>query len=63
MIDSMKTIYKKNNPKAMRVTNRFYVQKLSLQALQDVRRKLWDWRILSRFAVGFKSTGFKPVLV
>ncbi len=36
---SMKIIVKKCFPKATQVTDRFYVQKLALEALQDIRVK------------------------
>lgn len=43
MANSMKTIAKKCFPKAMQVTDRFHVQKLALEALQDIRIKYrWD---------------------
>lgn len=43
MANSMKTICKKCFPKAMQVTDRFHVQKLALEALQDIRIKhRWD---------------------
>jgi len=43
MANSMKTIAKKCFPKAMQVTDRFHVQKLATQALQDIRIKhRWD---------------------
>lgn len=43
MANSMKTIAKKCFPKAMQVTDRFHVQKLALEALQDIRIKhRWD---------------------
>ena len=43
MANSMKTIAKICFPKAMQVTDRFHVQKLALEALQDVRIKhRWD---------------------
>ena len=39
----MKTICKKCFPRAMQVTDRFHVQKLALEALQDIRIKhRWD---------------------
>jgi len=43
MANSMKTICKKCFPKAIQVTDRFHVQKLALEALQDIRVKhRWD---------------------
>src|SRR5690606_10636764 len=43
MANSMKTIAKKCFPKAVHVTDRFHVQKLALEALQDIRIKhRWD---------------------
>lgn len=43
MANSMKIIAKKCFPKAVQVTDRFHVQKLALEALQDVRIKYrWD---------------------
>lgn len=39
MANSMKVIAKKCFPKAMQVTDRFHVQKLALEALQDIRIK------------------------
>jgi len=39
MANSMKVIAKKCFPKAMQVTDRFHVQKLALEALQDIRVK------------------------
>jgi transposase len=43
MANSMKTICKKCFPKATQVTDRFHVQKLALEALQDIRIKhRWD---------------------
>lgn len=43
MANSMKTICKKCFPKAIQVTDRFHVQKLALEALQDIRIKhRWD---------------------
>lgn len=43
MASSMKTIAKKCFPKAIQVTDRFHVQKLALEALQDIRIKhRWD---------------------
>jgi len=39
MANSMKMIAKKCFPKAMQVTDRFHVQKLALEALQDIRIK------------------------
>lgn len=43
MANSMKTIVKKCFPKAIQVTDRFHVQKLALEALQDIRIKhRWD---------------------
>ena len=43
MANSMKIIAKKCFPKAVQVTDRFHVQKLALEALQDIRIKhRWD---------------------
>ncbi len=43
MANSMKTIARKCFPKAIQVTDRFHVQKLTLEALQDIRIKhRWD---------------------
>ena len=43
MANSMKTIARKCFPKAVQVTDRFHVQKLALEALQDIRIKhRWD---------------------
>ena len=43
MANSMKTICRKCFPKAIQVTDRFHVQKLALEALQDIRIKhRWD---------------------
>ena len=43
MANSMKTIAKRCFPKAIQVTDRFHVQKLALEALQDIRIKhRWD---------------------
>ena len=39
MANSMKNIAKTCFPKAMQVTDRFHVQKLALEALQDIRIK------------------------
>lgn len=39
MANTMKTICKKCFPKAIQVTDRFHVQKLALEALQDIRVK------------------------
>lgn len=39
MAHSMKMIVKKCFPKATQVTDRFHVQKLALEALQDIRVK------------------------
>ncbi len=39
MANSMKTIVKKCFPKAIQVTDRFHVQKLAIEALQDIRIK------------------------
>ncbi|GGG27251.1 hypothetical protein GCM10011532_08340 [Christiangramia forsetii] len=39
MANSMKTIARKCFPKAIQVTDRFHVQKLTLEALQDIRIK------------------------
>ncbi len=39
MANSMKVIVKKCFPKAIQVTDRFHVQKLALEALQDIRIK------------------------
>jgi transposase len=43
MANSMKTIARKCFPEAVQVTDRFHVQKLALEALQDIRIKhRWD---------------------
>jgi len=43
MANSMKTIARKSFPKAIQVTDRFHVQKLAQEALQDIRIKhRWD---------------------
>ncbi|MCK0134947.1 transposase, partial [Arenibacter sp. S6351L] len=43
MANSMKTIAKQCFPKAVQVTDRFHVQKLALEALQDIRiNHRWD---------------------
>lgn len=43
MANSMKLIAKKSFPKAKKVTDRFHVQKLALEAVQEVRIRLkWD---------------------
>ena len=43
MANSMKLIAKKSFPKAKQVTDRFHVQKLALEAVQEVRIRLkWD---------------------
>lgn len=43
MANSMKTIARKCFPKAIQVIDRFHVQKLALEALQDIRIKhRWD---------------------
>lgn len=43
MANSMKSIVKKCFPKAIQVTDRFHVQKLAIEALQDIRIKhRWD---------------------
>ena len=39
MANSMKLIAKKCFPKAIQVTDRFHVQKLALEALQEIRIK------------------------
>ncbi len=39
MANSMKLIAKKCFPKAIQVTNRFHLQKLALEALQEIRIK------------------------
>ena len=47
MANSMKLIAKKAFPKAMQVTDRFHVQKLALEAVQEVRIKL-KWLALDQ---------------
>ena len=43
MANSMKLIAKKSFPKAIQVTDRFHVQKLALEALQEIRIKYrWE---------------------
>ena len=43
MANSMKLIAKKCFPKAIQVTDRFHVQKLALEALQEIRIKYrWE---------------------
>ena len=64
MANSMKTIAKKCFPKAMQVTDRFHVQKLALEALQDIRIKhRWNAIDLENEAIkNAKSTSltYKP---
>ncbi|MDO6739489.1 transposase, partial [Wenyingzhuangia sp. 2_MG-2023] len=45
MANSMKTISSKCFPKAIQVTDRFHVQKLAIEALQDLRIK-YRWKAL-----------------
>lgn len=47
MANSMKTISSKCFPKAIQVTDRFHVQKLAIEALQDLRIK-YRWEALDR---------------
>ena len=47
MANSMKMIAKKCFPKAMQVTDRFHVQKLALEALQDIRIK-YRWEAIDQ---------------
>ncbi|SFN94107.1 Transposase [Salegentibacter flavus] len=45
MANSMKTIVRKSFPKAIQVTDRFHVQKLTFEALQDIRIK-HRWEVI-----------------
>lgn len=47
MANSMKLIAKKCFPKAIQVTDRFHVQKLALEALQEIRIK-YRWEAMDR---------------
>ena len=47
MANSMKLIAKKCFPKAIQVTDRFHVQKLTLEALQEIRIK-HRWELWTR---------------
>ena len=47
MANSMKLIAKKSFPKAKQVTDRFHVQKLALEAVQEVRIRL-KWEALDK---------------
>ena len=47
MANSMKLIARKVFPKAKQVTDRFHVQKLALEAVQEIRIKL-KWEALDR---------------
>lgn len=64
MANSMKTIAQKCFPKAMQVTDRFHVQKLALEALQDIRIKhRWDAIDLENEQIKqarLKGKSFKP---
>nr|WP_317045601.1 MULTISPECIES: transposase [Arenibacter] len=58
MANSMKTIAKKCFPKAIQVTDRFHVQKLALEALQDIRIK-HSWDAIDRENQQIKQTRAK----
>lgn len=64
MANSMKTIAQKCFPKAIQVTDRFHVQKLALEALQDIRIKhRWDAIDLENEQIKqarLKGKSFKP---
>ena len=65
MANSMKTIAKKCFPKAVQVTDRFHVQKLAIEALQDLRIK-YRWEALDQENEQIKLSRvadkeFKPV--
>lgn len=66
MANSMKTIAKKCFPKAMQVTDRFHVQRLALEALQDIRIKhRWDAIDLENQEIKkarLKGQAYKPKL-
>ena len=66
MANSMKTICKKYFPEAIQVTNRFHVQKLALEALQDIRIKhRWDAIDLENENIKFAKANdktYKPEL-
>jgi transposase len=47
MANSMKLIAKKCFPKAIQVTDRFHVQKLALEALQEIRIK-YQWEAMDK---------------
>lgn len=47
MANSMKLIAKKSFPKAIQLTDRFHVQKLALEAIQEVRIRL-KWEALDQ---------------
>ncbi len=47
MANSMKMIAKKYFPKAIQVADRFHLQKLALEALQDIRIK-YRWETIDQ---------------
>lgn len=58
MANSMNLIVKKCFPKAKRVTDRFHVQKLAFEAVQDIRIK-YRWIVLEEENKTSKSYHFK----
>ncbi len=64
MANSMKLIAKKSFPKAIQVTDRFHVQKLALEALQEIRIK-YRWEAMdmeNQLILKAKSQNKKPNL-
>ena len=64
MANSMKLIAKKSFPKAIQVTDRFHVQKLALEALQEIRIK-YRWEAMdmeNQLILKAKSENKKPNL-
>ena len=61
MANSMKTIARVCFPKATQVTDRFHVQKLALEALQDIRIK-HRWEAIDRENNSIKSAKQKKIL-
>ncbi|WP_425550189.1 ISAon1 family transposase, partial [Algibacter agarivorans] len=60
MANSMKMIAKKCFPKAIQVTDRFHVQKLALEALQDIRIK-HRWEAIDQENKQIKQTKTKQI--
>ena len=60
MANSMKMIAKKCFPKAIQVTDRFHVQKLALEALQDIRIK-HRWEAIDQENKQIKQTKIKQI--